>query len=63
MVKNLPANTTRDARDTGSIPASGRSPVGGNGNPPPCSCLESPTDRGAWQATVYGFTDLDVTEH
>ena len=26
----------------------------GNGNPLPCSCLENPTDRGAWWAAVYG---------
>ena len=30
VVKNLPANV----RDVGSIPESGRSPGGGNGNPP-----------------------------
>ena len=32
MVKNLPANAG-DIRDIGSIPGSGRSPRGGNGNP------------------------------
>ena len=26
----------------------------GNGNPPQCSCLESPVDRGAWWAAVHG---------
>ena len=26
----------------------------GNGNPPQGSCLENPTDRGAWRATVDG---------
>ena len=26
----------------------------GNGNPPQCSCLENPMDRGAWWATVCG---------
>ena len=26
----------------------------GDGNPLQCSCLESPMDRGAWWATVYG---------
>ena len=31
VVKNLPANVG-DIRDTGSIPGSGRSPKGGNGN-------------------------------
>ena len=26
----------------------------GNGNPLPCSCLENPRDRAAWQAALYG---------
>ena len=26
----------------------------GNGDPLQCSCLENPTDRGAWWAAVYG---------
>ena len=47
-VKNPPAN----AGDAGSIPGSGRSPAGGNGNPLQYSCLENPMDRGAWRATV-----------
>ena len=38
----------------GSIPGLGRSPGGGPGNPLMYSCLESPTDRGAWQAMVHG---------
>ena len=36
----------------GSIPGLGRSPGGGQGNPPQYSCLENPMDRGAWWATV-----------
>ena len=40
-------------RDPGSIPGSGRSPGGGNGNPLQCSCLKNSMDRGAWWATVY----------
>ena len=48
MVKNLPAMQ----RDTISIPGSGGGPGEGNGNPLQYSCLENPTDRGAWQATV-----------
>ena len=36
------------AGDPGSIPGSGRSPGGGNGNPLQYSCLENPMDRGAW---------------
>ena len=31
-----------------------RHPGEGNGNPVQYSCLENPTDRGAWQATVHG---------
>ena len=42
--------------DAGSTPGLGRSPGGGYGNPLQCSCLENPTDRGAWQATLYGVT-------
>ena len=38
----------------GSIPGSGRSPGEGNGNPLQYSCLENPTDGGAWWATVHG---------
>ena len=46
-VKNPPANA-EDARDTGSIPESGRSPGEGNGNPLQYSCPENPMDGGAW---------------
>ena len=38
----------------GLIPALGRSPGGGHGNPLQCSCLENSMDRGAWWATVHG---------
>ena len=34
----------------------GKFPGAGNGNPHQCSCLENPTDRGAWWATVHGIT-------
>ena len=34
----------------GSIPGPGRSPGEGNGNPLQYSCLENPTDPGAWQS-------------
>ena len=53
MVKSPPANTGATG-DAGSIPVSGRSPGGGNGNPLQYSCLENPMDRGAWWATVHG---------
>ena len=33
------------------------------GNPLQYSCLENPTDRGAWWATVHGVPkELDMTE-
>ena len=52
MVKNLPAHA-QDVRDMNLIPGSGRSPGGGHGNPFQYSCLETPINRGAWQATVH----------
>ena len=55
VVKNLPTNTG-DIRDASSIPALGRSPGRGHGNPLHCSCLENPMARGAWKATVHRFT-------
>ena len=56
MVKNLPAN----AGDGGSIPRSGRSPGGGNGNARQYSFLENSMDRGAWQATVHGLAKSQI---
>ena len=54
--------TALQAGDPGSIPGSGRSPGEGNGNPLQYSCLENPMDIGAWQSTVYGVAELDMTE-
>ena len=51
-VKNPPANAG-DVRELGSIPGSGRSPGGGNGNPLRYSCLENTTDRRPWWAIVH----------
>ena len=50
VVKNLPA----DAGSPASIPGSGTSPEGGNGNLLQYSCLENFMDRGAWWATAHG---------
>ena len=61
MVKNLPANAG-DTRDAGSIPGSGRSPGGKHGNPLQYSRLESPIDRGAWQAALHGVAESDRTD-
>ena len=52
MLKNLSANAG-NVRDAGLIPGSGRSLGRGNGNPLQYSCLENPTDRGAWPAIVH----------
>ena len=38
----------------GSVPGSGRSSGGGNGNPLQNFCLENSMDRGAWWAIVHG---------
>ena len=42
--------------DLGSIPGLGRSPGGGPGHLIQYSCLENPTDIGAWWAAVHGIT-------
>ena len=44
MVKESACN----AGDLGLIPGLERSPGEGNGNPLQYSCLENPTDGGAW---------------
>ena len=33
-----------------------------SGNPLQYSCLENPMDRGAWQASLYGRKESDMTE-
>ena len=40
-------------KNAGSIPGSGKSPGGGNGNPLQYSCLENIMASGAWWATVH----------
>ena len=62
-MESLPAN----AGDVGLIPGLGRSPGGGGGNLPQCSCLEDPTDTGIWQVAVHGVaeshTQMNVHRH
>ena len=50
-------------RDACSVPASGRSPGGGHGNPLQYSYLEHHMDRGAWWGySPQGHKELDTTE-
>ena len=51
VVKNLPAN----AENEGSMPGSGRSPGGGNGNPLQYSCLEIP-----WTEELGGLQSMGL---
>ena len=69
VVKNPPANAG-DIRHVGLIPGLGRSPGEGNGTPLQYSCLENPTDRGAWKAALHGvvksqtrLSDFTLTFH
>ena len=48
--------STCNVGDLGSVPESGRSPGGGNGNPFLYSCLENSINRGVWWATVHRVT-------
>ena len=50
--KNLPAIQETWVRSLGQEDSPGE----GHGNPLRYSCLENPTDRGAWWATVHGIT-------
>ena len=52
IVKYPPANAG-DIKEVGSIPGLGRSLEGGHVNPLQLSCLENPTNRGSWHATVH----------
>ena len=58
VVKNLPDN----AGDAGSIPGSGRSLGGGNGNPLQYYCLENSMDRGAWWAVGHWVAQHSIAE-
>ena len=62
VVKNWPGSAG-DAEDLGSIPGLRRSPEEGNDNPFQHSCLENSMDRGAWWATVHGFTKTNPANY
>ena len=49
-------------RDPISIPGLERFPGKRNGNPLQYSCLENSMDSGAWQATVHGVAESDMTK-
>ena len=54
-VKNPPVKAG-EIRGAGSIPGPGRSCGRGHDNPLQFSCLENPTDRGTWWATIHSVT-------
>ena len=56
MVKNLPAQQETQVRSLGLEDA----PREGKSNPFQYSCLQNPTDRGAWWATVHEVTKSDM---
>ena len=56
LVAQMVKESACNAGVLGSIPGSGRSPGGGNGNLLQYSCLENPMDREAWWLTVHGAT-------
>ena len=53
VLKN-PHAIAGDAGDMNSVPGSGRSSEGENGNPVWYSCLTSSVDSGAWWVAVHG---------
>ena len=61
VVKNSPANAG-DVRNVGSIPGSGRSPGGGNGNLHQYSCLENSMDREPCRLSPWDYKESDRTE-
>ena len=46
----------QETQRCGFDPWVGKIPGEGHGNPLQYSCLENPTDRGAWRAAVHGVT-------
>ena len=55
--------STCNAGDVGSVPRLGRSLGGGQGNPLQYSCLEDPTERGAWHGCQsMGHKESGMTE-
>ena len=62
MVKTPPTNA-RDTEDAGSIPGSGRTPGGGNGNPLQFLPGKSHGQRSLVGCSPSGCKELDTTKH
>ena len=60
MVKN-PLTKAGDAGDVGLVLGREDPLEEEMATPSSISCLENPMDRGAWQTTVYGVTELNIT--
>ena len=61
QLKNQPA--MQETQETQVQSLGGEDPLEEeNGNPLNYSCLENPTDRGAWQTTDHGVKELNTTE-
>ena len=58
-VENPPTNAG-DIRGVSLIPGSGRSPGGGHGNPPHCSCRENPRPRSLAGYSPRGRKESDL---
>ena len=61
VAQSVKKESTCNAGDAGLIPGSRRSPVEENGNSLQDSCQGNPMDKGAWQATVHGSQESDMT--
>jgi len=61
LKKKKSACHCRQIEPMGSIPGSGRSPGGGNGNPLWYSCLGNPMTEEPWGLQSIGLQESDTT--